>query len=370
MSVLEIGRLAALLPLVTALALSGCGSSGGGSGGAGGTAATGGSGGSGGTASCAADLSADPENCGQCGRSCYGGQCQAGRCAPVAIATQGFAARTDGVSVTWLDVTESRMARLDLKTGLDARLCPAAIAWSVWPDGNSLRAYASDVVSCDAVSGQSSTVSVGVQSPRAFTLLGNDVVFLSEQDGLVYFAASDGSNVTNVTLPPQHNAQPSATAANSDSFFVIFRDYQGGTSDGEGILRFRKAALTKPETVTLTYPSDGAKAFQWIAADETHVYATRVAATDDVVRVSLETGAIEVLEPLEGTSFGIAIGATDVYWLAVGGGAFGLYRRPKTGGPSELVRTFDGEPQNLFARNGVMTWHSLDPYTVYYMRVD
>jgi hypothetical protein len=58
-------------------------------------------------AGCTADAAGDPENCGACGHSCYGGDCVGGYCQPVTFQTGGavnvgWGIATDGVTVSWV----------------------------------------------------------------------------------------------------------------------------------------------------------------------------------------------------------------------------------------------------------------------------
>ena len=58
-----------------------------------------------GNGACQADLQGDPENCGACGRSCGGGECSSGDCAPSIILNPKDDARTDPHPVFMLTAT-------------------------------------------------------------------------------------------------------------------------------------------------------------------------------------------------------------------------------------------------------------------------
>jgi hypothetical protein len=290
--------------LGTVLALVGCGgedSSGGtggatatgGMGGAGATGGGGASGGSAGTASCAADLTSDPDNCGACGTSCFGGNCTNGKCSPVALSTSGTptAIAVNGSAVFWGD-SNGLVSRRDLPQGE-----PKTVATS---DG-----YVSGLV---------------LDASNAYWTSSNMIS--------VYQVPLAGGSL--VTLFDSGMNSPSGIAVTGTEVYVSQNGWPGSIQKipiGGGTLSFVVAASWVPKLLI-----EGDAMF-WISYDYTKPEASAV------TRMSLTGGAPQNLATDIGYVTALAIDATYAYWVDGSGGT--VSRVPKAGGsPTTLASGF------------------------------
>ena len=300
--------------LVLALAIGGCGtdasstSSTGGSGGSGGSATTGGAGGvggaggttaTGGAGGCVADLKADAENCGACGKSCFGGTCTDGLCGPAVLdAPKNGTPRTiaaNDSAVFWGD-SIGFVKRMDLPHGTPKQIgAKAGVIDDLVIDANN--AY---WVSGNTISGYQVPLDGGTAITLFNALNSSSSVAVSAKD--VYVGA---------------NGSPGA----------IRRYPIGGGPYGALVAANWVAALVV----------DGDVAY-WISYD----YSQQEPST--VSSIALAGGTRKDLATNVGYVVGLAVDATHVYWVDGNGGT--VSRVPKGGGtPATIASGLDGPRQ-------------------------
>ncbi len=111
------------------------------------------------------DTHTSPQDCGTCGHSCLGGECKQGKCQPFLLALQGRALdsiATDGLEVFWTTGTT--------------------------PDGAVYKAPASG--------GPVSAIAVGLNNPRALSLVAGYAFWASYDAGTVWSAPKTGGALT------------------------------------------------------------------------------------------------------------------------------------------------------------------------------
>ncbi len=221
----------------------------------------------GGDASCSADLTKDPLNCGRCGRSCYGEACTSGKCAPHLIGSGGKPEN--------LRVANGYVYWSDLQGGVVKR---------VKTDGTGTQTIA--------------TASNGVSGPWGFTIdaAGTTIYIASTSSGKVFKCPVTGCPSTATSVDPV-GSKPAYVelAGNGKLYYLDVYDnkvYENSTSGGARVAR---------ATTDTSYNSGLLAGF---TIDATHAYWTEPYNGIDLVkRVPLAGGAVESIVASNGPRY-------------------------------------------------------------------
>jgi hypothetical protein len=219
-------------------------------------------------AGCAADVRADPHNCGYCGRDCRGVECKDGFCAAELIETalkDPWYLVLDDVNVYWTDVNGGGVIRGDK----DGKIAP---------------------------------IHVGLNQGMPWDVAVDDasVFWTCSDGGAVVQSPKDGDGGQTTTLWAQADA--SALEIEVDDAWVYF------TIDGAGVFRL---------------PKDGgdaslvaAGAAEGLAIDGTRVYWTEHLATGSIRADDKAGGAPSVVAGAQTWPSRLAIDDANVYWVS------------------------------------------------------
>jgi hypothetical protein len=294
------------------------------------------------------DTSNDPAHCGSCGHDCLGGECFAGHCQMVALATGQIAPRdlaVDDAFVYWTDSGGTVMKVA--KAGGD----PVMLASN--QDQTGYLALDADFVYWTTIFGQ--TVMKVPKAGGASQLLAvtpDHAHYLALSPGEVFFGSGggmgalmkvgkDGSGVTVLSSGPpaptgmtvvgsvvywgneDKSMKKMGTGGGVPSQYVIAQNVPGkmihdqsnlywvdlgGVNSFDG--RVMKAAIGSSDPVVLAANESRPIA---LAVDQTHVY--WVLQWEGMVRrVPIAGGAVEALVTQQMTMYGVAVDEKAIYW--------------------------------------------------------
>jgi hypothetical protein len=324
-------------------------------GGGGGRGGAGGSGGAGGAdIDCGpeTDLETDPLHCGSCGHDCLGGDCEDGRCQPVALSTGLERPRYLAVDDAFVYVTDEVAAplggvwRVDKYPGsLPLRLATQSRAWSVAVhddtvfystpvEGDGVFAVPRDGRAAPSLVFESGVVAEAVIDPASGDLFMaeytapdfiDDLVLRATVDGDLFAVAPasqcerlvvkgdrvfmGGASVRRVSTTGEQltllTDLPARRIAVDDEW-VYFMSYMSSdilAVDVDGIEE--RLVSTTPEM-----PFDGD-----IAVDDTHVYWTTIGGPGRVLRADKDGSEPEELAADQPRPTGIALDERAIYWV-------------------------------------------------------
>jgi hypothetical protein len=277
---------------------------------------------------CASGCLGDVHNCGACGHSCQGGDCDWNVCQPVTLATeQGYpwtiVVDPTGTSVYWTnDVSGSQagsvagVMKVPVTGGsvtivsnggasFGLAVTPANVYWThnqvFYETGGESDTFASgpaSLLAADTTSlywtggGSLSSSTSGVIATKAFAMA--------------------GANVPAVTLASGQNT-PCGIAVDSSN--VYWADSANGT-----VVRVPKSSGGGGPTTLASgqvYP-------QYVAVDSSNVYWTNaggVIGEGTIMKVELETAAVATVASLQSVPTGIAVDSSNIYWTNLQSGA-------------------------------------------------
>lgn len=320
---------------------SGGGSGGGGSGASGGTS---GGGAAGETGTCNADLTSDPEHCGECFHSCAGGACVEGACQQVDVLTFDNAPTRMAIGgdyVVWVDGFNSRVgygtkdgsiSESFFNSGFPSNVAATAthMYWTVAED----------------VPGSANLRRRPFAGSSSETLFGG---------GSAYELALDEARVYWF----DHDATDTGSALHDGSDRIIWSDTANGISlqvDAErlfwiylqDVYSCPKTDCSAPIAMGLSLGTD---AFfrTLLAVDDTHLY---MADQFGMYRVDKNGGVKETI--LDEAATGLALDDGFIYFSVPSKGA--VARMPKAGGAVEVIASDQGEPTDVRVDDTAVFW--------------
>lgn len=138
-------------------------------------------------ATCIADLTSDPRNCGACGHDCAGGGCASGRCTPVAFITEANgnvvrAVTANDTHVYWANSTANVIHRIDVD-GTDRQEVVASGATQLGIDATHLYFTSGDLRRMELATRAVQTIATGLSACIGF-----------DPDGVHLYGTNAGSS--------------------------------------------------------------------------------------------------------------------------------------------------------------------------------
>jgi sugar lactone lactonase YvrE len=313
---------------------------------------------------CETDLTSDATNCGACGHSCLGGDCNDGKCLPFVLASGQLTPSNvflDETHLYWTNqVQGGAVMRVPLLGGVpqvvaqSARI-PGGIAtdatsvyWSEFSSGGSVwRLDRTDVgdasKAIELVSGQGTSLSVTVDGTRVYWTTPGTVRTMLKTGGGYIQLATDQQTPGGLLAGLGH---------------VFWTNYSGGTVVTVG--------LANPNEIQVLASDQGAPA--GLTADLTNLYwvnnmGTPDGGTPSVVKVARSGNMTpEVLADGQAGPIGVAQLGNYVYWTNNVGGT--VMRVLKTGGTPEQLASEQQAPSGIAVDAAVVYWANRDDGTV------
>jgi hypothetical protein len=272
--------------------------------GEGGHAGDGGAG-TGGVVTCDADLDSDPDNCGRCGRSCFGARCGFGMCEPETLNSEDLG---EFVYQLGIDETHVYLGRVNLiqrirNDGGDYQtLCAGPETSGLVVQGDYvylLGLFSGTVERVPKVGAGSCQVLANVVAPLALAAADAEAVYFTNHHITGYLAKVDVDGGTVIPLE-EGSAHTGLALDATHVFWVGAGDVRSARKDGGEL------------TVLVPGARSGV-----LAVDETHVYFTSTDEAQQIFairRVPKAGGASETLWSGPSAIGPMVIDAGRVYW--------------------------------------------------------
>lgn len=315
-------------------------------------------------ASCSADTSSDPHNCGVCGHDCVGGACSAGTCSPFTFAGyQGTvsALACDETAIYWLLVDTSSPAVWRKDLGASG---PGVALFDVDDNAFDL-AVDSDRAYVTGTPNKLSLVAGDKRTPGASSTLVS--VDASDYNPSV---AVDGDRIVVGQFPHGGEDGRLAVLARDGGVLGVYStggNYTRALGAGDGTVFLTAASGTPNEVRSVSISggpyasvSDpfGAFAYTNLAVDDAGV--AWVTGDNDVGYFDRTVGgkAVDVFDG--GFARSVALGGSKVY-AAVdppdsGSEAGAIFAFPRAGGPATAVASGQDHPRHLHGCPAVNVW--------------
>jgi hypothetical protein len=289
---------------------------------------------------CDVSLTSDQDNCGACGHSCRGGECQEGACRPLTIASnQHFeSARqiaVSGAGVTW-GTSDGFIQTLPFAAGAQ----PIMVAQGegdvkdivvdgefayVEADGPHCQYGNWCIRRISLVPGKypaTTLANVGNYSTRL--ALDAQALYLFSHDALLRVPTNTPGLPTMQELASNQGPRPTGVALDREYA------YWGSNGDTEAIV---KRLRLDGSDAAPQHLAAGLKQVDAVAVDDVNVYWTTGGAGRTVQMTPKQGGAPVITLATEETDAAVTIAVDDVnvYWGG-GGGSFGFKKVPKCGG--------------------------------------
>jgi hypothetical protein len=236
------------------------------------------------------DTQTDPFNCGSCGHDCFGGACNAGRCAPVVLATDPGEPAEIAVDATHVYWTNA-------KTG-DVRRAPIA-------------------------GGAAETIydgPTGTMLAEGLVRVGADVYFaLEEEDGGVFRCPATGCGAAGPqpVIAPMNSPGSLALAASGE--LLVSESMVGG----------RVGRCTLPCAAGLTFVTGGEGFPRFVAAEGEGLYWSTLIPVPGNLRGKVDNASAETTLTSAQTVQQVAVNGSEVVFAVRGSGVKGV---PRGGG--------------------------------------
>lgn len=289
------------------------------------------------TTGCETSTLADKNNCGACGHSCQGGDCEGGKCKPVQIAQlsnpSGIAVDPTNVYVTYPSLVKIQRFGHDGKC-TPATPCPQDFAGS--PVGDAI---------------------AQIRGPSSIASDGANVYWINQANGNLGKRAVTGGAITN--FGSAVSTEPGYLALAGGKVFWTTAFTGSDASD----VHVWKANLDGTAVTAVAHwqaPATTFKGYGQITADATHVYwasqnsgVFRAAFNDADCTESSSAGTCTRFSA--SSPYGVAVDDMYVYWTEAG--ANGTVRRAlKTGGSSTILASNQADPRGIAVADGVVYW--------------
>jgi hypothetical protein len=304
---------------------------------------------------CVMSLTSDQDNCGFCGRSCHGGECQDADCLPLVIADDQHLGSNAYIAVRGAGIVWGTKDGTIYLKGLESGAQPVPLATG---EGNIYRMAADDdfvyvMVDQGTCTGAGTclrrfSIVPNKYPPTTLTRLGYDPGGVTADATAVYWYDRIGS----VMRLPTHGsapATPQALATNqgehgNDTLAIdgeyIYWASQGDTESIVKRTRLDGTSLAPQHLVS------GLTTASAVAVDDTNVYWTNY--KDQTIQMAPKDGTGSVTTLATETAFPpltIAVDEVNVYWGSDGGHP-GLHKVSKCGGK---IRPMKGVDRGVFS---------------------
>jgi hypothetical protein len=319
---------------------------------------------------CEIDLATSPDHCGACGKGCLGGECKAGLCQPLAIASDELAPielSIDDDSVYWLNYghvegqgntahwAEGQL-RVAPKAGgqattlADKQPFPGRITVAqgvaFFTTFGTYPGYADGAIfSAPAAGGTPKQLWYAQPAPLGIAVDGTSVYWVNRGNHIVARVNTDGTNVA--VLSGGQLLPSTIRAANDKLYWSVLKNLTGSNYENASILVANKDG-SSPTVLAAGQPN-----VDRFVVDAQRLYFITPghdpARDDGVVRaIDLATLVVTTLADKQAYPWDIAQDDTYLYWTNLGSptngyAGAGIHRTPKLGGPVVALTTTPGE---------------------------
>jgi hypothetical protein len=301
------------------------------------------------------DVESDPNNCGACGRSCFGAACTATACAPLQLAPAAmpFGIATDGKMVYWTNnVVAGSVMAVGVDGGAPTQLAGAQSSPRDIVFQNNTVYWTNDAAgtwqihSVLATGGNPQLLFSGMGSPKGLTV---------DSDSDVDWAATDATGAYNVYFTqggvPADGGPPTPLATTPDQLGGI-------TSDSNNIYWTDSSlgAIYVYVVSTGSMPNKlgGIAGPLQIAVDTASIYVTTT--SGGVATTPITTAAPAYLATGLSQPYGIALDDNFVYFTDRAGSVLKASKGSVDGGAPTVLATGQNNPTNLAVDNVAVYW--------------